>query len=98
MADIFVFSGGMALSPTPIYLPIDMGLPTPDTLYGYFAEAIILSLEKRFENFSSGRGRITEEKVNEIRQLGEKHGFILSDFYWDNKLVDIGKIQKTILG
>jgi fatty aldehyde-generating acyl-ACP reductase len=97
--DILIFSGGLTKSPTPISFPIDTGLPANDVLYGCFAEAIILSLEKRFENFSFGRGKITSEKIEEIRAMGKKHGFEVADFYWGDKLVDesmINKIREAI--
>lgn len=97
--DIFIFSGGLAKSPTPFELPIDTGLPSSDTIYGCFAEAIILALENRYENFSFGRGNITPEKIEEINNLGNKHGFELSEFYWGDKLVDepmVERIKKNI--
>ena len=92
--DIMVFSGGLAKSPTPIAFPIDLGLPTPEVIYGCFAEGIILDLEKRFENYSFGRGNITAEKVEEIKTLGKKHGFEVADFYWGHQLIDEPMIQK----
>lgn len=85
--DILIFSGGLTKSPSPISFPVDTGLPCADTLYGCFAEAIILSLEKRFESYSFGRGNITAEKINEIVGMGAKHGFTVADFYWGDKLV-----------
>jgi len=91
--DILIFSGGLAKSPTPFNLPLDTGLPSPNVLYGCFSEAIILALEKRFEPFSFGRGNITKEKIEEIRQMGKKHGFEVSDFYWGDKLVDNSTIE-----
>ncbi len=97
--DILIFSGGLAKSPTPFTLPIDTGLPEQGVLYGCFSEAIILALEKRFESFSFGRGNIMPEKIEEIRSLGKKHGFELSDFYWGDRLVDeeiIGRIREKI--
>ncbi|MFH0918340.1 MAG: NAD(P)-binding domain-containing protein, partial [Candidatus Omnitrophota bacterium] len=92
--DILIFSGGLAKPPTPVKFPIDVGLPSPETLYGCFCEAIILALEKRFESFSFGRGNITPEKINEIRNLGLKHGFCVSDFYWGDKLIDETSVNK----
>ncbi len=99
--DIFIFSGGLTKPPMPIYFPIDVGLPSVDTLYGCFAESIILAFEKRYENFSFGRGHITPDKIEEIRKMGEKHGFQVSDFYWGEKLIDaeiINRIRKIITG
>ncbi|MFH1362773.1 MAG: NAD(P)-binding domain-containing protein, partial [Candidatus Omnitrophota bacterium] len=93
-SDLLIFSGGLAKPPTPVKFPIDVGLPSPETLYGCFCEAIILALEKRFESFSFGRGHITPEKINEIRNLGLKHGFYVSDFYWGDKLIDESRINR----
>ena len=92
--DIFVFSGGLAKPPTPISLPIDLGLPSNYTLYGCFSEAIILALEKRYENFSFGRGNIIPEKIEEIKSLAKKHGFEVADFYCGDKLIDKERIEE----
>jgi fatty aldehyde-generating acyl-ACP reductase len=97
--DIFIFSGGLTKPPSQICFPIDVGLPSPDTLYGCFSESIILALEKKYENFSFGRGNITPEKIKEIQTLGEKHGFEVADFYWGNKKIDeeiIAKVKSKI--
>lgn len=93
--DILVFSGGLSRLPVPINLPIDLGLPSPDVIYGCFAEAMILALEKRYENFSFGRGNIYPDKIEKIRQLGRKHGFVVSDFYWGGKLISEAGIEKV---
>jgi len=93
--DILIFSGGLAKIPTPISFPVDVGLPANDILYGCFGEAIILALEKRYENYSIGRGNITLDKINEIRNLGKKHGFEVSDFYWGNRLIGQTIIDKV---
>ncbi|MGD0335845.1 MAG: SRPBCC family protein [Candidatus Omnitrophota bacterium] len=91
--DIFIFSGGLSKPPTSILFPIDVGLPATNALYGCFSESIILALEKRYENFSFGRGNITPEKMQEIKSLGEKHGFVLADFYWGHKQIDTAMVE-----
>ncbi|MBN1869083.1 MAG: NAD(P)-binding domain-containing protein [Candidatus Omnitrophica bacterium] len=95
--DIFVFSGGMASLPSPIDTAVDMGAPSPGVSYGCFCEVIILALERRFENYSYGRGNITLEKIDEIRKMGLKHGFTLSPFYWANREIDEKQVAELIM-
>jgi len=85
--DILIFDGGLAQSPCPLQIPIDLGLPSENVIFGTFAEAIILALESRYENFSGKRGSITPQKIEEIRLLGRKHGFELADFYRAKKMI-----------
>lgn len=92
--DILIFSGGLAKTPTPLSFPIDTGLPSDDITYGCFAESVILALEKRYENYSFGRGNIWPEKIAEITELGKKHGFEVADFYWGDKLIGQPVIDK----
>lgn len=99
--DIFAFSGGLCEVPTPFDLGFDIGLPSKDILYGCFAEAIMLSLEGRYENFSRGKGLIDPEKIEEIHSIGERHGFRLAPFYWGDRLVtekDIVSIRSNVRG
>jgi fatty aldehyde-generating acyl-ACP reductase len=86
--DLLVFSGGLCQVPMDFNIGIDVGLPSPRMLYGCWAEAIILSLEERFENFSEGKGLITVEKVDWIYQAALKHGFDVAPFYWGNQMMD----------
>lgn len=86
--DIFVFSGGLATVPTAIDTGFNIGMPNPDVCYGCFCEVIILALEKRFENYSFGRGNITLEKMDEIRAMALKHGFIPAPFFWADRQID----------
>jgi len=91
--DILIFSGGMAKLPMPINTGIDIGSPSPDVSYGCFSEVIVLALEKRYENFSEGRGHITLDKMDEIRDMALKHGFEVSPFYWGNRLITEEEIR-----
>lgn len=94
--DIFVFGGGLATAPTPFNVGFDVGLPAPDVIYGCFAEAIILSLEGRYENFSEGKGKIMPEKIELIRTLAAKHGFELAPFYRGSERIDESEIEKMM--
>jgi len=80
--DVLVYEGGRAKLP---YLH-NIGNKTwrylfpKNSIYGCFIESIILTLANKFENFSIGKGNITEEKVNEIYYLGLKYGIDIADF------------------
>ncbi|MBN1687526.1 MAG: SRPBCC family protein [Candidatus Omnitrophica bacterium] len=96
--DILIFSGGIAQLPNDFHLGFDIGMPSPRALYGCFTEALILDLEKRYENFSMGKGNITKERISFIRELGKKHGFDLAPFFWGNKLLteqDLDEIRSN---
>jgi len=54
----------------------DIGL-APGVAYASLAEAVVLALEGRFENFSVGR-EIEWKKVSEIYKMGLKHGMKLA--------------------
>lgn len=92
--DILVFSGGLAELPQELDLGFDIGLPSNRTMYGCFAEAIILDLEERYEAFSFGKGNITQENVQLIGEWGKKHGFQLAPFYWGNRLIDEKEVKQ----
>ena len=91
--DIFIFSGGLTETPAEINLGFEIGLPSQRTLYGCFAEAILLDLERRYESFSYGTGNITREKVSEIKRISDRHGFQLSPFYWGDRRLDTDDIE-----
>lgn len=85
--DILIFSGGICLLPQEFSAGFDIGLSSPRVLYGCFSEAIVLALEKRYENFSWGKGNITLSKMAEILGMARKHGFEIAPFFWGNRLV-----------
>ncbi len=99
--DIFIFSGGITALPSEFNLGFDLGLPNPRVLYGCFAEAILLALEDRYENFSWGKGNISRDRVELIRIAAKKHGFELAPFFWGNRLMtpeDIEQIRTVAKG
>jgi len=85
--DVFVFDGGLVGLPGPIDFGFDNGLPSPDVLYGCFAEAVVLALEGRFESYSRGKGNITPERMAEILAIAGRHGYGLAPFYSGGRLV-----------
>lgn len=93
-SDILIFSGGVCSIPSEFSLGFDHGMPNTHTLYGCFAEAIILDLEERYENFSAGKGNITKEKVQLILDLGKKHGFEVSSFFWGDRMLRDEEVQE----
>lgn len=97
--DILIFSGGICAMPCELDFGFDVGLPSKKTMYGCYAEGIILDLEEKYINFSEGRGNITKEKVAYISVLAQKHGFELAPFFWGNKLLhekDLAAIRSTL--
>ena len=94
--DLLIFSGGLCSSPSVFDLgvEIDYGLPTNRVLYGCFAEAMVLDLEKRYEAFSIGRGNITREKMDEIMKMAHRNGFKLAPFFWGDRLMGEQEFEK----
>lgn len=76
--DILVIDGGMVDVPGPVDFHFNFGFPSGKS-YACMAEAIALTLEGRFEDYTLGK-RLTRERVDEISTIAEKHGFRLSGF------------------
>lgn len=53
----------------------------PYIIHGCLLEAMVLAFEKRFENYSAGKGNITADKMEEIYTLSLKHGIDVAPFY-----------------
>jgi fatty aldehyde-generating acyl-ACP reductase len=74
--DVLVIEGGLVTMPGQADFGFDYGLPSHLT-FGCMAEPMILTLEGRFENYSLGRD-LTMEQVDEIAEMGQRHGFRLA--------------------
>ncbi|HZI67172.1 MAG TPA: hypothetical protein VFF17_11455 [Thermoanaerobaculia bacterium] len=95
-----VFSGGMGQVKAGIRLEPNLSQslsphPFPNIAYGCLLEGMLLALEKRFESFSRGRGHITVEKVDEIWDLAQKHGFDLAPFFYGERPWDEAFVGST---
>jgi len=53
----------------------------PHIIHGCILEAMVLAFENKFETYSSGKGNITIDKMEEIYGLSVKHGIDISPFY-----------------
>lgn len=74
--DVLVVESGEVLIPGPVDFGFDIGLP-PGTAYACLAEAALLAMEGRFEDYTLGRD-IKLDRVKEIYRLFQKHGFRLA--------------------
>jgi fatty aldehyde-generating acyl-ACP reductase len=55
--------------------------PFPNVAHGCLLEGMALALERRFESYSRGRGRITPAQVEEIERIAARHGIGVAPFY-----------------
>ncbi|SLM30200.1 Shikimate/quinate 5-dehydrogenase [Desulfamplus magnetovallimortis] len=96
--DVLIITGGEILLPGNKIDMKDIGLP-PRAVYAGLAETIILALEGRFEEFTTGSN--TEwQKVKEIYKLGLKHGMKLSAISGVNGVLgkdDITRVKEFAL-
>jgi predicted amino acid dehydrogenase len=93
--DVLAFSGGYAKLPFALDFGHEMKLPAQDILYGCLSEAIVLSLDGRYECFSKGRGEITQEKMEEIGNAALRHGLDVAPFYVGRRLVSREAIERV---
>jgi len=76
--DIVIIDGGLIKPPGNMYINFDIGLPS-GYAYACLCETMILTLEKRFENYTIGSG-LSLDKIDEIGSLANKHGFEVDRF------------------
>ncbi len=91
--DVLVIEGGAVEVPGEVEFNLDFGFP-PRTAYACMAETMILALENRCESFTLGR-RLEVDKVREIEQLGDKHGFRLAGFRSFERVVTEEQIERV---
>lgn len=91
--DVLVIEGGLVEVPGKVDFGYDFGYP-PGISLACMAETMILTLDKRFENYTLGRN-IKVEKVELIDYLAKKHGFRLAGFRSFDALVSADKIEEV---
>lgn len=70
---VTLIEGGLIQLPFDVDFGVDTGLPK-NVIFACTAEIMLLTLEKRFENFSIG-DNIELSKVDEIGEIAQKYGF-----------------------
>ena len=90
-----LFHGGMGQVSMGYYFNPDYSnsiynYPAPGIAHGCILEAMVLAFENKIENYSTGKGNITTDKLEEIYASGIKHGIILAPFHnakglWTNQ-------------
>ena len=71
--DVLVVESGEVIIPGVESFGYDIGLP-PKVAYACLAEAALLAMEGRFEDYTLGRN-IEMERVKEVYHMFKKHGF-----------------------
>jgi predicted amino acid dehydrogenase len=93
--DVLVIASGEIEVPGDVHWGVELHLPK-NVAYACLAETILLALEGRNENFTLGR-EIDPQKVLEIGEIGEKHGFKLTRIRSFGREVtdeEVGEIRK----
>lgn len=83
---VFLFHGGMGQLNHGYYFNPDYTsqfyrYPAPHLGHGCIIEIILMAFEGIMENYSTGKGNITPEKIDEMYSLSLKHGINLAPFY-----------------
>jgi fatty aldehyde-generating acyl-ACP reductase len=76
--DVLIIEGGLIEIPGDVQFNFNFGYP-PKLALACMAETMILTLERKWENYTLGRD-LTIDQVENIGQLAEKHGFKLAGF------------------
>jgi predicted amino acid dehydrogenase len=92
-ADILVIDGGLVRVPGGFDLGLDLGLPRGFAL-ACMAETMILALERRYEDYTLGR-EVSVERVLEIDELAEKHGFEVEGFRRGEGALEPAEVQRV---
>ena len=91
--DVLVIEGGLVEVPGEPNFNFDFGYP-PGIALACMAETMVLTMEKRFEDFSIGRG-LDFDKVDEIDRLAKRNGFRLAGFRAFDEPITTDRIEQV---
>lgn len=86
-SDVMFLYNSEIILPGDVQTTCDMGFKTSNTVYACMAEAAILTLEGRAENYSLSRS-IEPNKVMEIERMSKKHGAKLASICGPLGIID----------
>ncbi len=93
--DVLVLDGGVIQVPgAQADMGFDFGFP-PKMVEACMAETMILALEGRLECFTLGP-TIQVDRVREIRELADKHGFSMAGFRRFERAIDDREIERIL--
>ncbi len=90
--DVLVIEGGVVQVPGQVDFGFDFGFP-PGMSFACMAEAMILALEGRHDNFTLGRD-LRVEQIDEIMKLAKKHGFRLAGLRSFDRALQESEVQQ----
>jgi fatty aldehyde-generating acyl-ACP reductase len=95
---VHLFHGGMGqvtmgFSFNPDYSNSIYHYPAPGIAHGCILEAMVLAFENKIENYSAGKGNITNDKIEEIYEWGLKHGITVAPLHNANGLWPTQKVS-----
>ncbi|MBU0570836.1 MAG: hypothetical protein KJ995_06980 [Candidatus Omnitrophica bacterium] len=91
--DILLFEGGVIRPPSNVDFNFFFG-PNKGLAYACIAETMILTLERKFENYSIG-ANVDFDKVIEMKELAEKHGFCINELRSAYEVITDQRISRT---
>ena len=91
--DVLVIEGGLVEVPGNPNFNFDFGYP-PGIALACMAETMVLTMEKRFDDFSIGRG-LDFDKVDEIDRLAKRNGFRLAGFRAFDEPITTERIEQV---
>ncbi|MCF8001942.1 MAG: shikimate dehydrogenase [Halanaerobiales bacterium] len=90
--DVLVIEGGIVRIPGDVNFNFNFGVEAPNA-YACMAETMLLTLESKFTNYSLGPD-IKINKVKEIKNIAQKHGFKLAGLRSYGGLLTDEKIEE----
>ena len=92
--DVLVIEEILVQVPGDVNFNLNFGLP-PGMACASMAEAMILALEGRYENFTLGRD-LNINQVTEINRLAKKHGFRVAGFRSFDCIVILDNLRQSL--